>query len=351
MLATPFFALQDIDTQDDFINILLTADFGIGKTYLAATAAQVKDLVYEKQCQDDGVEPEKAKLHPMGDVLFISLEGGEKTLKKFKHMKNIKVIKVQNYAQYSYIYEFLKKHIEYRDLGNITQLRNLEIQFRAGELLPKVGWKPSANATTNEKLVAEMNHALGQLLQNQSKCIELVPEPMQFRTVIMDSLTEAQKYCMYQLLNIDPMTFKLDKEPESAQYQDWGRSREMINFLVRRMRDLRIHTISTTGIDMEKDSRNQLLFTPLLPGKLSNDVRGLVDVVAFMTNIQNEGGKTRRVFLESGNYGGNIIKAKHRFTEWNGNFIDNITMQDIWNLDHLDDLKREMPEVAKRYLK
>jgi hypothetical protein len=300
--------MRPIEEVYDWQNILLYGDFGVGKTHLAGTAVLVPDMC---------------------DILYISLEGGEKTLKEITRIckKNkidpnkIMVIPVQTYGQYANIYEFLKIHVKARDADDLVTLRRLEAQVRGMQ------------ATDDEGKPIPLNTP--QLLAEWDKMLEeAIPEPRKFKTVITDSLTEAQKYCMYQLLGIDPLKQKLDAEPDSAEWKDWGSSREMIQFLVRRFRDLPIHSIFICSKAEEQDSKKQYHYSPMLPGKLSDDVRGLVDTVGFIVGIPQEGGNlVRRVYLQGGMYGGVHVAAKHRYgTNLKGLWLDNPTMKTFYDL-------------------
>jgi hypothetical protein len=292
----PFIA-RDLDFASDWISILIYGDFGVGKTFLAGSAALVDDY---------------------SDVLYIALEGGEKGLKQLikegkkkgiNVAERIMVIPVQTFKQYGNIYEFLKLHVKFRDDDDITKLRRLEAQIKG---LPV------------------------DICKDDDQLAKLIPTPKKFKTVITDSLTEAQKYCMYQILGIDPLTQRIDNEPDQAQFQDWGRSREMIQFLVRRLRDLPINSIFICGQDTDQDTAKKWFYTPLLPGKLAGDVRGLVDVVGYYASIPQEGGRiTRRLFLVGGTYGNAHIAAKNRFGEnLKTAFVDDPTMQTIYDLDN-----------------
>lgn len=291
----PFIA-RDLDFATDWLSMLIYGDFGVGKTFLAGTAAFVPDY---------------------RDVLYVALEGGEKGLKQLAREAKAKglnlndfimVIPVQTFRQYANIYEFLKLHVKFRDSNDIINLRRLEAQIKG---FP------------------------ADICKNDAELEKIIPRPKMLRTVITDSLTEAQKYCMYQILGIDPLTQRIDAEPDSAQWADWGRSREMIQFLVRRLRDLPIHSLFICGQDTDQDTAKKWFYTPLLPGKLAGDVRGLVDCVGYLVTIPQDAGQiTRRLFLVGGNYGNANIAAKHRFgNNLKGAYVDNPTMQTIYELD------------------
>lgn len=293
----PFIA-RDLDFATDWISMLIYGDFGVGKTFLAGTSVLVEDY---------------------RDILYIALEGGEKGLKQLvKEGKkqgidvaaHIMVIPVNTFKQYANIYEFLKLHVKFRDSDDLVNLRRLEAQIKG---------YPS------------------DVCQDDKQLEQLIPNPKKIRTVITDSLTEAQKYCMYQILGIDPLKQRIDQEPDQAQFQDWGRSREMIQFLVRRLRDLPVNSIFICGQDTDQDAAKVWYYTPLLPGKLAGDVRGLVDCVGYYATIPLEAGQvTRRLFLVGGKYGNANIAAKHRFgSNLKASYVDNPTMQTIYDLDNM----------------
>lgn len=305
-IATPIYG-RELEESFDWMNGVIYGDYGVGKTWLAGSTIFVPE---------------------MRDVLYVALEGGEKGLREVAKIcrqnnidpnKHMLVIPVENYKQYAFIYEFIRLHIGFRDADDIVKLRKLEGQIRRV-------------IKTDDGVVS----LTADILNDEDQMAKLIPEPKRFRTVITDSLTEAQKYCMYQILGIDPTKQKIDAEPDAAQFQDWGKSREMIQFLVRRYRDLPMHSWFICGRDIEQDNFKKFHYYPLLPGKLADDVRGLVDIVGYYEKIPQEGGTViRRLFLEGGVYGGAYIAAKHRFgSALKGLWIDNPTMQMLYDLDN-----------------
>jgi len=108
----------------------------------------------------------------------------------------------------------------------------------------------------------------------------------------------------------------------------------MIQFLVRRYRDLPIHSIFICGQSIEQDSRKQFHYEPMLPGKLADDVRGLVDTVGYLAAMPLEGGGiTRKLFLVGGVYGGAHLAAKNRYgSKLKAQFVENPTMQTLFDL-------------------
>lgn len=293
----PFIA-RDLDYSSDWISMLIYGDYGVGKTFLSGTSALVDEY---------------------SDVLYLALEGGERGLKQLVKegrkqgvdvSKRIMIIPISTYRQYANIYEFLKLHVKFRDADDTKNLRRLEAQIR--------GFTPAQ-------------------CKDDDYLAKTLPNPKKFKTVITDSLTEAQKYCMYQILGIDPLTQRLDAEPDSAEWKDWGRSRDMIQFLVRRLRDLPFNSIFICGQDIEQDSAKKFHYKPMLPGKLADDVRGLVGCVGYYMTVPLEGGAvTRRLYFVGGNYGNAHIAAKHRFGDsLKSAYVENPTMKTIWELDNL----------------
>lgn len=309
--AMKAFTAKFIEETPDYQNILLYSDYGAGKTTLAATSLFVPDMC---------------------DILFVSLESGEKALRQVARWAKQKgidpnrllVIPVETFQQYAQVYEFLKIHLDARDRNDLNTLRALEAQIRN---LPM------------------------DIRQNPELLAEAVPNPLKFRTVIVDSLSEAQKYCMYQVLGIDPATQRIDEEPDKAEWTDWGHSREMIQFLVRRLRDLPINAIFTAGEAIDKDNKNIFHYDVALPGKLAGDVRGLVDTVGYILEGTDpvSGAPVRRLILKAGTYmGTKEIKAKNRYGDnLKQNWIDNPTMYDLYNLGKLEQENGKQKESEK----
>jgi hypothetical protein len=246
---------------------MIYGDFGVGKTTLATSSVEVPE---------------------MNDCLFCSAEAGDMSISDF----DIDMVSVRNYAQLARLHEFLRLHCKYRDENDIESLRKLEAKYKQ---VP----------------------------------VEEIEEPRQYRTVILDTLNEIQKYAMYQLLGIVVGEQPLDVEPESPQFKEWNLATEMIRLLVRSFRDLPMHVIFVCSEQVSEDERKRRIRTPGLPGKLANEVQGFLDMVGYYVAAQMEGGEIkRRLFLVPGQ----TYQAKNRFAGWDGKYIDNPTMKDIYAL-------------------
>lgn len=102
-----------------------------------------------------------------------------------------------------------------------------------------------------------------------------------YNTVVLDSLSEIQKFSMYTIMEFtvakDP-----DRDPDVPSMREWGKNIEQIRKLVRAFRDLPMHTIFTALAKEDKDNKTGAVKTkPSLSGKLANEVAGFVDIVGY----------------------------------------------------------------------
>jgi len=107
-----------------------------------------------------------------------------------------------------------------------------------------------------------------------------------FNTVVVDSLTEVQKYNLYYVLNmrVEEAESK-DKvaDPDIADMRAWQRNSEHMRRIVRAFRDLPINVLFTA---LKREDKNQqtgaIKILPSLSGKLAGEVAAFLDVVAYM---------------------------------------------------------------------
>lgn len=273
-VAKPAFRIQSAKARKRYMNGMFYGDYGTGKSTLAATASEVPEMKH---------------------VLFVNAEAGDESI---KHM-DLDLIDVSNFGQFARVHEFLRLHCKLRDQ-----------------------WLNDKDEEAKKKLLYyEMT--LKGLEEGE------VTEPTLYHTVIIDSLTEVQKYCMYQLLGIQVGQYALDLAPESPQWDEWGKSAEMMRLLVRTFRDLPIHVFMVCGRGQEQDHQKRFHYYPLLPGKLANEIQGFFDVVGYLVAEPTEGGGMhRRLWLEPGQ----TFKAKNRFRDFKDRYIDDPTIADLARL-------------------
>lgn len=265
------------------IKLLIYGAYGGGKTTLAASADDVESL---------------------RDVLFIDAESGDLSLEDRPWLDRIRINK---YSQLARIHEFLKLHCRFRDARDEARLRELEAKFR--------GYAPDEGESLEEY---------------RKRLPNLLPEPKHYRTVVLDSLSEVNKYCMYQLTGIVIGDRALDVEPDAPEYKEWGQSSEMTRLLVRSLRDLPMTVIFVCSMQEKEDEKKKIFRSPNLPGKLGGEVQGFLDVVGFLNAVQvgDEGKVVRRLYITPGETFG----AKNRFVGNTVRFVDNPTMQSLLDI-------------------
>lgn len=116
-----------------------------------------------------------------------------------------------------------------------------------------------------------------------------------YKTVVIDSLTEAQKFSMgdimKQAVREDP-----SRDPDVPAIRDWGKNIEQMRRLVRGFRDLPMHVVFTALADSDKDNRGRMQYRPMLSGKLKGEIPGFVDIVLYMY-IKIQGDNQKRLLL------------------------------------------------------
>lgn len=253
-----------------WLNLMIYGELGVGKTYFAATADDVPE---------------------MQDVLYIDIEAGDLSLIK---RRELDVTQINNFHQLARIHEFLILHCQARDANDVDTLIKMEARL---------------------KEVDESE----------------IKEPKRYRTVVLDSLTEAQILNLYQLLHVE-IDHPLDKIYEPPVFDHWNRTTQMVRRTVRAFRDLPMHVIMVCQLKIdEKDGNSR---TIAFPKELSRTLPGFFDASGFLqSSMQGEGvnrRKVRRLELENGAG----FKAKHRFVALDQNkpYVENPTVRDLLEL-------------------
>lgn len=103
-----------------------------------------------------------------------------------------------------------------------------------------------------------------------------------YRTVVIDSLTEVQKFNMYNIMH-DLATARPDLDPDVPGMREWGKSLEQIRRFVRGFRDLPMNVVFTA---LQREDKNQLsgrvTTLPSLPGKGASEIAGFLDLVLYL---------------------------------------------------------------------
>lgn len=122
-----------------------------------------------------------------------------------------------------------------------------------------------------------------------------------FKTVVLDSITEIQKFGMLEIMKRmleDPKNS--DRDPDLPSIGEWGKNIEQTRRLIRAMRDLPMNTIFVALAQTDQDKRGNRLTKPSLSGKLSAEVAGFLDIVCYMYKKTLDDGTIKRLLLTSG---------------------------------------------------
>lgn len=259
------FRIDTTQRRERYLKMLVYGNYGVGKTTLAGTATDVES---------------------MRDVLIVNAEAGDLSLHQFE---GIDEITVQDFKTLGRINEYLKQHCAARDAGDMAKLKKLEAAVRGVEE-------------------------------------EEIETPRQYRTVIIDSLTELEAYCFNQLLGITDTT-RLDEETESAEWTEYKKNHTMMQRVVRAFRDLPMHVVFTAAEQFQQDENKRYKYSPDLTGKLSKKIQGFMDMVGYLA-VGQEGEKTiRRLYVSPSPKG--KYDAKHRYQAFKGEFFTEPTIKKI----------------------
>lgn len=227
----------------------------------------------------------------MRDVLFLDAEGGSMTISNLGDA--IDIVPIKDFEALDQVKQFLILHCQRRDRGDVEGMRSLEEQLRGVK----------------------------------------VEVPKQYRTVVIDSISELGKMMMARLLGVSPDTSNLDAQIEDATYSHWGQASQRIQLMVRAFRSIPIHVVFVASEKMKEDERKQQRIMLNLSGQLANDVQGFLDVVGYLVSLPGANGvQVRRMFLQPGVWAGASFNAKHRFSGINVAHLDDPTMSDIYEL-------------------
>lgn len=147
-----------------------------------------------------------------------------------------------------------------------------------------------------------------------------------YQTVILDSLTEIQKFNMYSIME-ELIADKPDREIDVPSMREWGRNLEQMRKFVRAFRDLKMNTIFTAlKMDAKNEKTGMVTTQPSLTGKLAGEVAAYLDIVGYYY-IKPVDGEDHRLLLTKKT---ETIIAKDRTSQLEQVMIDP-TMLSIFN--------------------
>jgi hypothetical protein len=258
-----------------FLNMLVYGAHGAGKTSLFASAVDVEQA---------------------NDVLVVMAEGGEVVFddnERISQPERLDVIKVDRIEQFQKIYEFLKLHCTLRD-----------------------------DPTKEKQLLDLQKMVFGDADDERVR---------HYRTVIIDSLSEIEAYCLAKILNLDALGLDSGDDMEVAGFPQFRKNLHMMQRAVRQFRDLPIHALFTCAQSFTQDERKAYHYGPKLTGQLSGIVQGFFDVVGWLVVGQKpaeDAPGPRRLFVQP--QSNPKADAKCRLASYKSDFFDNPTMHDIF---------------------
>lgn len=199
--------IRPVSESESFLNTLIYAESGTGKTILAGSASAVPE---------------------MAPALLIDIEGGTLSLRDF--YPDVRVVRVKNWTELQKVYDRLYS-----------------------------GREP-------------------------------------YKTVIVDSLTEAQKFSMTEIM-AKAVREDRDIDPDVPQQRHWGQNISQMRRFTRALRDLPVNVIYTAlaNIDKEEISGRQIT-RPSFNGKLAGEIPAFMDTVLFYY-IKEQGEEQHRLLL------------------------------------------------------
>jgi AAA domain len=150
-----------------------------------------------------------------------------------------------------------------------------------------------------------------------------------YSTIVIDSLTEAQKMSMDTVMKKLVMQYE-DRDADVPGIREWNINIEQTRKFVRLFRDLPVNTVFTTLCKTDKNiNTGAIRRKPSLSGKVSDEVAGFLDIVTYLYTKEEPStpGSYIRVLL-CGNTESEVAKDR---TDLLPLTIPNPTMAIIWN--------------------
>lgn len=263
--------------EDGWIKGMVYGDPGVGKTVFLGSCSVVDD---------------------MSNLLFVNLEGGVTPLRD--HYPNVDVVSPSSVDEFNELYDFLATHVKLRE------------QYERN---------PKDNNIKKKLLKLE------ERIKDKN---QISDEPVLYRSVAIDSLTEIQKLIMANIMGRNPGRLVFDPDLDLPRIKEWGQNSETVRLLVRTFRNLPIHVWFSAHKQRNQDDKTgEIEILPSLPGKLPDQISGMLKVVGYMytadDNSEIDEFKNVLLLKNSGKY-----KAKSRYNSVDSHIIQP-TMQKLYD--------------------
>lgn len=265
-----------------WLNILVYGNAGFGKTTLLASAADVPQ---------------------MRDIMFLDVEGGDMVVEdnpRIKHPEFIfrNRVRVGSFRQIAAIHDWLKGHCQFRDKQD----------------------------SASEKILTEAEARMRQLSPQ-----EITEGPQRFRTVVLDSMTEANAYSIYELIGVtEAKVLSGDAdEIEVAQWDEFRKNNQKMQMLTRAFRDLPMNFLASALAQYVQDERKAFHWVPASTGQLTRQLPGFFDIVGYMYIMQSGEKREHRLYTNPDAIQGIRYTAKNRRAAFRHDFFMDPTMSTI----------------------
>lgn len=116
----------------------------------------------------------------------------------------------------------------------------------------------------------------------------------QYKSVAIDSITEIHIFALLDILREKGPT---RRDPDALEIQDYGKASTQLRRLLRAFRDLPLHVFfSALAKDTEIKGLGRVTM-PSLSGQMAEEVPGLMDVVGYLAQAEDDNGEVERLLL------------------------------------------------------
>lgn len=168
-----------------------------------------------------------------------------------------------------------------------------------------------------------------------------------FQTVVLDSLTEIQKFNMYSIMT-DLTQKRPDLDPDVPGMREWGKNLEQMRKYIRAFRDLDMHTIFTALNMVDRDQKTgQTTMQPMLSGKLAKEAAAFLDVVGYYYVKQMGSGEEAEFkrFLLTQKTDSQVAKDRSGKLPM---IVEDPTMKTIYEFMQFENYNSDNPENGKQ---
>lgn len=132
------------------------------------------------------------------------------------------------------------------------------------------------------------------LIEKWGDMKEFIEATKDYDTVVIDPIGELMsKLKRYMVAMNDSKNVQKDGNPTMA---GWGWLKKTLLDTLKVIRDSGKHVILVAHLE-EKDDEGRMVKRPKIETKLADDLVNMVDVVAYMTVVQDQGGENKRILI------------------------------------------------------